>query len=97
MEFNYLGVNITSSGNLAKEIKTQTRKAATVAGCVKDLIWRNKHVRKERELCIYILATRPGFARVVEHILDTNMSIVGGHQFDASNMWIRFTTLLQVF
>ena len=29
-------------------------------------------------------------ARVVEHI-------IGCHQFDASNMWIRFTTLLEVF
>ena len=31
MEFNYLGVNITSSGNLVKEIKTQAQKAARVA------------------------------------------------------------------
>ena len=41
MEFNYLGVNITSSGNLLKEIKTQAQKAARVAGCWNDL-WRNK-------------------------------------------------------
>ena len=26
MEFNYLGVNITSSGNLVKEIETQAKK-----------------------------------------------------------------------
>ena len=32
MEFNYLGVNVTSSGNLVKEIKTQAQKAAIVAG-----------------------------------------------------------------
>ena len=32
MEFNHLGVNITSLGNLAEVIKTQTQKAASVAG-----------------------------------------------------------------
>jgi len=31
MEFNYLGVNITSSGNLVKEIKTQAQKATKAA------------------------------------------------------------------
>ena len=31
MEFNYLGVNITSSGNLVEEIKTQAQKSGRVA------------------------------------------------------------------
>ena len=47
MKFNHLGVNITSSGNLAKGIKTQAQKAARVAGCLNDLVWRNKYTRKE--------------------------------------------------
>ena len=47
MEFNHLGVNITSSENLAKEIKTQAQKAARVADFLNDLIWRNKYMRKE--------------------------------------------------
>ena len=34
MEFNYLGVKITNSGNLIKEIKTQAQKAVRVAGCL---------------------------------------------------------------
>ena len=34
MEFNYLSVNITSSGNLVKEIKTQVQIGAKVADCV---------------------------------------------------------------
>ena len=38
MEFNYLGVNITISGNLAKEIITQAQKAARMVGCLKDLV-----------------------------------------------------------
>ena len=36
MEFNYLSINIASSGNLVKEIKTQAQKAAKVAGCLND-------------------------------------------------------------
>ena len=39
--------NFTGSGNLIKEIKTQAEKAARVAGCLNDLVWRNKYVRKE--------------------------------------------------
>ena len=39
MKFNYLDVNITCSGNLVKEIKTQAKKAARVAGCLNDLVW----------------------------------------------------------
>ena len=45
MEFNYLGAN--SSGNLVKGIKTQVQKAARVASCLNDLVWRNKYMRKE--------------------------------------------------
>jgi hypothetical protein len=47
VEFNYLGINITSSGNLVKEIKPQAQKAARVAGCLSDLVLRNKYMRKE--------------------------------------------------
>ena len=42
MEFNYLGANNTSSGNLVKEIKTQAQKAAKVGGYLNYLVWRNK-------------------------------------------------------
>ena len=34
MEFSYLRLNIASSGNLVKEIKTQVQKAARMAGCL---------------------------------------------------------------
>ena len=44
MEFNCLGVNITSSGNLVKEIKTQAT-VAIMACCLNDRVWRNKYMR----------------------------------------------------
>ena len=69
MEFNYLGVNISSSGNLVKEIKTQGQKAARVASGLNDLVWRNKQIRKETKserynatvpIMTYSLETRAG-------------------------------------
>ena len=48
-----MGVNITSSGNLVKEIKNQDQKAARVANCLNDLVWRNKYARKETKSKIY--------------------------------------------
>ena len=53
MEFNYLGVNIISSGNLVKDIKTEDQKAERVAACLNYLIWRNKYMRKETKSKIY--------------------------------------------
>ena len=47
LEFTYMGTDIASSENLVKKIKTQAQKAARVTGCLNDLIWRNKHMRKE--------------------------------------------------
>ena len=59
MEFNYLGVNITSLGNLAKEIKIQAQKAASVAVCLNDPLWRNKYVRKITKSRLYIYIYTP--------------------------------------
>ena len=47
MEFNYLSVNIISLGNLIKGTKTPNKKAAKVAGCLNDAVWRNKYMRNE--------------------------------------------------
>ena len=43
MEYNYLGVNITTLGNLVEKNKTQAQKLARVTGCLNDLVWRNKY------------------------------------------------------
>jgi hypothetical protein len=52
MEFNYLDVNITSSENLVKKSK-QAQKVERVAGCLNDIVWRNKYMRKETKSKIY--------------------------------------------
>jgi hypothetical protein len=60
MKFNYLGVNIASSGNLVKEIQTQAQKPTRSADCLNDHAWRNKYTRKEtvRPIMTYALETR---------------------------------------
>ena len=59
MEFNYLDINITNSGSLIKEMKTQAQKAARVAGCLNYLVWRNKYMRKETKSKMYMATVRP--------------------------------------
>ena len=44
LEFNYLGLKITSSGNLVKEIKPKLKMQQE---WLNDLLWRNKNMRKE--------------------------------------------------
>ena len=46
--YNCLVVN-TCSGNLVKGFKTQAQKAAKVTGCLNDLAWRIKYMRKEQK------------------------------------------------
>ena len=67
IEFNYLSVNITSSGNLVKEIKIQAQKPARVAGCLNDLALRNKYVKKETISKIYKATLRP----IITYTLET--------------------------
>ena len=68
MEFNYLGVKITSSGNLVKEIKTQAQKAARVAGCLNDFVWRNKYIIKGE---MYKATVRPILTYTLEKRAET--------------------------
>ena len=44
MNFKYLGVTITSSRDLEKEVKAQTLKASLISGYLRDIIWRNKYM-----------------------------------------------------
>jgi hypothetical protein len=66
MEFKYLGVNITSSGNLVK-----AQRAARVAGCLNDLVWRNKCMRKETKAKIYKAIAPP----IMTYALETRADI----------------------
>ena len=62
MVFNYLGVNITSSGNLIKEIKPklkQARQAAWMILSEEENIWEIKMYKANvRPMMTYTLETR---------------------------------------
>lgn len=59
MKFTYLGIEISSSGDVAAEVRRQTIKASRIAGCLNDTIWRNKHIGIEVKSRIYKATIRP--------------------------------------
>jgi hypothetical protein len=67
MELNYFGVNITGSGNLLKEIKTQAQEEARAFGCLNDLVWR-KIYEEENKIK---KNTRQPHSRLVTYALET--------------------------
>ena len=67
-----MGVNITSSGNLIKEIKTQAQKVARVVSYLNYLVWRSKYMRKKRkEKNIYKANVPPIMAYALETRAET--------------------------
>lgn len=55
----YLGIHITSYGNIEEEVRQQVARANKVAGCLNDVIWRNKHLRQDTKVRIYRTTVRP--------------------------------------
>ncbi|KAI4480031.1 hypothetical protein M0802_014287 [Mischocyttarus mexicanus] len=71
MTFNYLGVEITSHRDLYRETTNQVRKLAVVSGALKNIIWRNKYLRKETKTRIYKTCVRPILTYAIEIRTDT--------------------------
>ena len=59
MKFKYLGVEISGYGDVETEVREQTNKAARIAACLNNTIWRNKHMRIETKARIYKATIRP--------------------------------------
>ncbi|XP_050447499.1 uncharacterized protein LOC126849579 [Cataglyphis hispanica] len=59
MSFKYLGVEISSNQDRKKEVQGQIDKAARISGCLKEIIWRNKHMKREAKVKIYKTCVRP--------------------------------------
>jgi len=45
MSFRYLGVEITAHQDRRSELKNQIDKASRIAGCLKDIIWKNQFLK----------------------------------------------------
>ena len=72
MVIKYLGVEITSWGSLQNEVVHQANKAARIAGCMNDIIWKNKFLNKEAKTRIYKSVVRPILTYAVETRSDTS-------------------------
>lgn len=74
MQFNYLGARITSSKDLTAEVRAQANKAARISGCLRQVIWRNKHLSVRGKVRIYKTCVRPILAYGVETRADTTQT-----------------------
>ncbi|XP_072159004.1 uncharacterized protein [Bemisia tabaci] len=59
MEFKYLGALLTSAKDLGTEVQDQALKAARVAGCLNEMVWRNKYMARESKVRVYKTIVRP--------------------------------------
>ena len=75
MTFNYLGSELTSTGSLQEEIKIQRNKATKIAGCLNDLILRQKYFKKESKVRIYKTIVRPILTYSSETKADTIITL----------------------
>jgi hypothetical protein len=58
MEMKYLGIRLSSYGNMEDESKEQVTKANKVTCCLNDTIWRKKYIKKETKSRIYKAVVR---------------------------------------
>ena len=66
INFKYLGVTITSSRDLEKEVKAQTLKVFLISGYLRDKIWRNKNMSVDRKTKIYKICVRHTLTYAIE-------------------------------
>jgi endonuclease/exonuclease/phosphatase family metal-dependent hydrolase len=69
--FKYLGVDVSSQGDLTNETVSQVLRAARIQGCLKDAIWKNKHMKMESKIRIYKTCVRPILTYGIESRADT--------------------------
>ncbi|XP_072764658.1 uncharacterized protein [Anoplolepis gracilipes] len=73
MSFNYLGVETYSGRYLLNKARTQTNnKAARIAGCLRDIIWRNKYMTTKSKIRIYKTCIRPVLTYAAETRAETS-------------------------
>ncbi|XP_057653803.1 uncharacterized protein LOC130892403 [Diorhabda carinulata] len=80
-DIKYLGIELTGYGDIETEVRQQTIKAARVAGCLNDTVWKNKYISIEaksrayktviRPIMTYSAETRPDTAKT-KRLLETS-------------------------
>lgn len=59
MKFKYLGIEVSGFDDVEAEVREQTMKAARMAECLNDTIWKNKYIGTEVKSRIYKSVIRP--------------------------------------
>ncbi|XP_045466574.1 uncharacterized protein LOC123675272 [Harmonia axyridis] len=72
LQCTYLGVEISSCKNLYQEVRTQTNKASRISGCLRQIIWKNKHMAAESKVRIYKTAEGPILTYAAETRAETS-------------------------
>lgn len=70
--FKYLGMDICSYHDPAKEVRSLITKAASLSGCLRDMIWSNQHMGTDSKVKIYKTCIRPIMTYGIEVREDTN-------------------------
>jgi len=72
MSFRYFGVEITAHQHRGSEVKNQIDKASRIAGCLKNIIWKNQFLKIEAKTRIYKSCVRPIITYAAETTADTS-------------------------
>jgi len=70
ISFRYLGAEITAHQDRRSEVKKKIDKASRIAGCLKDIIWKNLKI--EAKTRIYKSCVRPIITYAAETMADTS-------------------------
>lgn len=54
-KFPYLGVLVTSYGDITEKVRIQANKAATVSEALREIVWKNKGQNIKRKTRIYVI------------------------------------------
>ena len=71
MRFKYLGIELSSYGDVEAEVRKQTTRATKIAGCLNAIIWRDMNIGIKAKSRIYKTAMRPIMTSTAETRLKT--------------------------
>ncbi|XP_056637705.1 uncharacterized protein LOC130445842 [Diorhabda sublineata] len=72
MQFRCLGIDISSTHDPVKDLRSQINKASALSGCLRDIVWSNPYMRIDSKIRIYKTCIRPIMTYGTDVREDTN-------------------------
>ena len=72
MQFRYLGIDISSTHDPVKDLRSQINKASALSGCLREIVWSNPYMRTDSKIRIYKTCIRPIMTYGIEVREDTH-------------------------